>query len=186
MTDASVHAKQIFRRWIVNAPSSGQQHERRGSSREPWMTGCFKANSGGNPGTAVYKLEPPHCALMPLNHPLLTRGLCQTGTKAGTASVGMVIRHCWRNRPSAYPGLKRAAAHRAPGTHYPVWHCVTLWVCVVRVGKNMSVIWMSLKKMNIKIPSFWYLLIVIRCKDTQITKRISSLLSLPRLAITIK
>lgn len=59
MTDASVHAKQIFRRWIVNAPSSGQQPERRGSSGERWMTGCFKANSGGNPGTAVYKLEPP-------------------------------------------------------------------------------------------------------------------------------
>lgn len=47
-------------------------------------------------------------------------GPCQAGTATGTAFVGMVMGHCWRKRPSAYPGLKRAAAHRTPGTHYPV------------------------------------------------------------------
>lgn len=88
MTGASVHAKQIFRRWIVNGPSSGQQHERRGSSREQWMTGCFKANCGGNPGTAVYKLEPPTS--------------CFNALESSTANTGAVPswhrgwhRFCW-------------------------------------------------------------------------------------------
>lgn len=80
---------------------------------------------------------------MPLNHPLLTWGPRQAGTVAGTAFVGMVTGHCWGKRPSADPGLKRAAAHRAPGTHYPVWHCVTLWVCVVRASGNVDVIRVS-------------------------------------------
>lgn len=88
MTGASVHAKQIFKRWIVNAPSSGQQHERRGSSTERWMTGCFKADCCGNPGTVVYKLEPPT--------------LCFNALESSTANTGAVPswhsgwhRFCW-------------------------------------------------------------------------------------------
>lgn len=100
----------------------------------------------------------PHCALMPLNHPLLTQGLCQAGTAAGTASVGMVMGHCWRKRPSAYPSPKRAAAHRALGTHYPVWHCVTLWVWVrmwVRIWVSFSNVFWEFWEF-FQVILFWY------------------------------
>lgn len=84
MTGASVHAKQIFRRWIGNAPSSGQQHERRGSSGKQWMTGCFRANCGGNPGTATNTLEPP-----PHTHTL-----CFNALESSTANT--VAEPSWR------------------------------------------------------------------------------------------
>lgn len=56
--------------------------------------GCFKANGGGaTPGTVNWKA--PHCFLMPLNHPLLTRAKpCQAGTAAAAASVGELRCHC--------------------------------------------------------------------------------------------
>lgn len=108
---------------------------------------------------------------MPLNHPLLTWGPRQAGTVAGTAFVGMVTGHCWGKRPSADPGLKRAAAHRAPGTHYPVWHCVTLWVCVVRASGNVDVIRVSFFMYFKSSFYFWYVPLpgtvsVIRFEDT--------------------
>lgn len=71
MTDASVHAKQIFRRWIVNAPSSGRQHERRGSKQLAMNDRLFQSKLWWKP---PHPTTPRHCALTPLNHPLLTRG----------------------------------------------------------------------------------------------------------------
>lgn len=146
MTDASVHAKRPFQRGLLQEADSTRGGEE--AERHEWQ--AVSKQTGEKPGTATYKLEAPsptttpsHCALMPLNHPLLTRGPCQAGTVAGTAFVGMVIGNCWRKRSSAEPGPKRAAAHRAPGTYYPVWHCMTLWVCVVRASASEGAIQVS-------------------------------------------
>lgn len=64
---------------------------------EEWR-GCFKANGGGaTPGTVNWK--PPHCVLMPLNHPPLTRAEpCQAGAAAAEASVGELRCHCREKR----------------------------------------------------------------------------------------
>lgn len=80
--------------------------------------GCFKANGGGaTPGTVNWK--PPHCFLMPLNHPLLTRAKpCQAGTAAAAASVGELRCHCQGKR-----GQKRNWALGVAGS---TLSCLTL------------------------------------------------------------
>lgn len=111
-----MRAKQIFRRCSELRPTAREE----GKQQSAMNDRLFQSKLVEILAQPSINWNPPHCALMPLNHPLLTRGPCQAGTVAGTAFVGMVMGHCWRKRPSADPGLKRAAAHRAPGTHYPV------------------------------------------------------------------
>lgn len=74
--------------------------------------------------------NPPHCALMPLNHPLQTRGPCQAGTVAGTAPVGMVMAIVGERglQPSLAWKELLHIEHRAYIILFDiVWHCERVW-----------------------------------------------------------
>lgn len=74
--------------------------------------------------------NPPHCALMPLNHPLQTWGPCQAGTTAGTAPVGMVMAIVGER--GLQPSLAwKELLHIEQRAHIIlfdiVWHCEQVW-----------------------------------------------------------
>lgn len=72
--------------------------------------------------------NPPHCALMPLNHPLLTLGSVPNWHNGWH-------RFCWHGDgpllgEEAFGRLRpvQSCCTSRPGKHYPVWHCLSLWV----------------------------------------------------------
>lgn len=116
------------------------------------MTGCFKANCGGNSGTTVYKLEPPT--------------LCFNALESSTANTGAVPSwhcgwhcfcwhgdgHCWRKRPSALPWPEKSCCTLSTGhTLFCLTLCDIVSLCVVTASAirvSFSYLFKSLSKFS--------------------------------------
>lgn len=94
---------------------------RRGWSRPPLPTDATPASLLDLPALSLNVLEPTAAGT-----PSLAK-LAPRLARLGLAWWWLIVEE--GGRPFDDPGRKRAAAHPAPETLYPAWHCVTLLVC---------------------------------------------------------